>query len=951
MKKVLLIIIVVFASTAWSFSQTYSGGSGTIGDPYQIGNKNDLNYLCENTGEWGKHFIQTADIVFAAEDFQIGGDFYNGGDAYHSIGGRGTGLSFTGTYDGDNHSISNIVLNGGSSSNVGLFGQIEGSGTRLKDLSVYNFKCDMVSQYFGVLVGWVGSNVVIDNVHSSGTLEALGGSYVGGLVGILNSNAQLLNSSSSCHINQAVSFVGGLAGDSENNSFIENCYATGNIKGVNHIGGCVGQHGGTISKSYATGNVSELDEINYCQPLGGLCGSVHSAASVFSCYATGNVTGDDAIGGLVGENWGSINYAFSTGSANGQTNVGGMVGVDNGGSTTASYWDTQTSGNATSAGGTGKTTSEMTTMSTFTTDLWDFVGETTNGTDDIWSMGPACLGAYPVLTYSVGWLLPSVLSSTPSSNCGTGTVDLEAIPSRGTIHWYTLSSGGSSIASGTSYTTPSISNTTSYFAEAVDGACASASRNEVVATIVEVPNFIAASPVYRCGEGSITLSATPTAGVIKWYEVSSGGSAIVDDANYNLSGNDVTINNLTTTTTYYAEAVDGSCIGPRYPVIAELVNCEVKLHPSSCGKVLSSLSELLQVAGINAASNYRYEIRKASDNSFVALSIRGSGQTSFRLSWISGSPFQPGTTYNVRVAPYVNGNWEAYGESCTITTPPPTLNAQSCGKVLSEMGEAVHSEVVDGATRYRFHVSNEAAGFSKISVCALGQNFFRMSWFSSGIQDALVYTVRVSAEVNGEWGPYGEACTITTPVVQTELATASCNASIPNLYTALYSNPVSGATNYRYLVTGPGFNKLSVRNSADNLFRIGWITGVQLNTTYTVRVAAYKNGIWGEYGNSCTVNTPAALSIQDPEALITSGHKLTEISLEVFPNPSEGNLIIRSSHTAQLRLVNELGQLIHVVEVSEFSEFKNELSDLSSGVYYLSGVIEGQPITKKVVVL
>jgi len=51
---------------------------------------------------------------------------------------------------------------------------------------------------------------------------------------------------------------------------------------------------------------------------------------------------------------------------------------------TSSFWDIQTSGQTISAGGTGKTTAEMKTRSTFTDAGWDFVGETENGTEDIW---------------------------------------------------------------------------------------------------------------------------------------------------------------------------------------------------------------------------------------------------------------------------------------------------------------------------------------------------------------------------------------------------------------------------------------------------------------------------------------------------------------------------------------------------------------------------------------
>ena len=90
------------------------------------------------------------------------------------------------------------------------------------------------------------------------------------------------------------------------------------------------------------------------------------------------------VGGLVGyNNGGSITSSYSTGSVRGDHDVGGLVG-DNRGSITTSFWDIETSGQATSDGGTGATTAEMQTASTFLDAGWDFVGETENGTDDIW---------------------------------------------------------------------------------------------------------------------------------------------------------------------------------------------------------------------------------------------------------------------------------------------------------------------------------------------------------------------------------------------------------------------------------------------------------------------------------------------------------------------------------------------------------------------------------------
>ena len=70
----------------------------------------------------------------------------------------------------------------------------------------------------------------------------------------------------------------------------------------------------------------------------------------------------------------------------GLANVGGLIGYRSAGAVTACYWDEESTGQATSAGGTGKTTAQMKTLSTFTDAGWDFTNETANGTNNIWRM-------------------------------------------------------------------------------------------------------------------------------------------------------------------------------------------------------------------------------------------------------------------------------------------------------------------------------------------------------------------------------------------------------------------------------------------------------------------------------------------------------------------------------------------------------------------------------------
>ncbi|UCE48329.1 MAG: hypothetical protein JSW47_22365, partial [Phycisphaerales bacterium] len=124
-------------------------------------------------------------------------------------------------------------------------------------------------------------------------------------------------------------------------------------------------------------------------------------------YATGGITGELRIGGLVGINtWpGKIITCYSVGAVKGTTDVGGLVGFNDEGVIKTSFWDTQTSSRSEMCGreelslgcddDCGKSTALMQRASTFLDAGWDFDGESENGTEDIWTI---CNGlSYPEL--------------------------------------------------------------------------------------------------------------------------------------------------------------------------------------------------------------------------------------------------------------------------------------------------------------------------------------------------------------------------------------------------------------------------------------------------------------------------------------------------------------------------------------------------------------------------
>jgi filamentous hemagglutinin family protein len=120
--------------------------------------------------------------------------------------------------------------------------------------------------------------------------------------------------------------------------------AGGSVRGRDDVGGLVGQNIGTITQAYATGTVS--GESN----AGGLVGQ--NSGTITQTYATGAVSGASNAGGLVGQNSGTITQAYATGAV--PSGGGGLVGR-NSGTITASVWDTETTGRSLAAGA-GSTT-------------------------------------------------------------------------------------------------------------------------------------------------------------------------------------------------------------------------------------------------------------------------------------------------------------------------------------------------------------------------------------------------------------------------------------------------------------------------------------------------------------------------------------------------------------------------------------------------------------------
>ncbi|MCU0913062.1 MAG: hypothetical protein MUC88_00690 [Planctomycetes bacterium] len=307
----------------------YSGGTGEPNDPYHIATAADLIALGETPGGYDKHFLLTADIDLdpnlpGRTVFDRAVIAPDGNDI--NVGWLFDGTPFTGVFDGNGHTISRLTIDGAG--HLGLFGQLA--------------------------PGSLISNLRLATVDVNGIREC----------------------------------VGGLVGENHYGSIVKS-QSTGAVRGDSRVGGLAGQNWGDVSRCYSVGAVSGTG-----WGVGGLVGFNAMGGGVTQCYSAMTVSGNEDVGGLVGLNYATAGRCYSSGVVRGSERVGGLVGSDRQrpgrgatpqfGVVIAGFWDTQTSGQATSAGGAGKITAEMQTAETFLDAGWDFVGEAANGTEDIW---------------------------------------------------------------------------------------------------------------------------------------------------------------------------------------------------------------------------------------------------------------------------------------------------------------------------------------------------------------------------------------------------------------------------------------------------------------------------------------------------------------------------------------------------------------------------------------
>lgn len=357
-RNVLLVAVCLPMSIV---SAQYGGGSGTEGSPFLITTAEEFAAIGDNAADWDKHFRLMNDI-----------DLSGYSEANFHLIGHWVGL--------------------GSTENRPFAGVFEGNGK-----AIVNFRYkDIHLEYLGLFQHVVGT---IRNLKLVRATVIGGGFGTGALIGYLEKGG--ISGCSAVQVDASGNWrVGGLVGSTE--GLIHSSSSTGQVSGVQYVGGLIGYINGqgTVAFSYSKADVVGSESV------GGLVGATAKVESlVDSCYAMGRVDGGVNVGGLVGQViMGTVFKCFSTGEVSGNDYVGGLVGhkrnLDEA-VVMGSVWDTETSKQAESPGGVGKTTAEMKSYDTYAAFAWMFPQQWV-----LWCEGVN----YPVLT----WQMPAADVTCPN---------------------------------------------------------------------------------------------------------------------------------------------------------------------------------------------------------------------------------------------------------------------------------------------------------------------------------------------------------------------------------------------------------------------------------------------------------------------------------------------------------------------------------------------------------
>ncbi|WP_295093512.1 gliding motility-associated C-terminal domain-containing protein [uncultured Flavobacterium sp.] len=421
---------------------------------------------------------------------------------------------------------------------------------------------------------------------------------------------------------------------------------------------------------------------------------------------------------------------------------------------------------------------------------------------------------------------PTITGSSPASRCGTGEVTLGAEASAGTINWFAAPTGGLSLGTGESFTTPSLSTTTSYYVEATDNSCTTPTRTEVKATINTIPTINSTTEASNCGAGSLQLKATASTGAtINWYADPTTSTVLGTGATFNTP-------TLSATTTYYVGAVTAAgCTSTSRIAVAAVINT-----PSSI--VFTSGTRNPTVCSGAPVPSAVYTFGGSATNATVSnlpAGLSAAVDTNAKTVTISGNPTAAGT-YTITTVGHTAPCTEATIQGTVTLTPNVTISPFSPATSSRCQGAGTDTRTTTASNSTSISYSLDAASIAGGNTinATTGVVTYAAGW--SG-------TTTITASAAGCNGPATTTHTVTVNALPTATITGNLTACLTTTLTAVsnassptyvwYKNNVviSGQTSSSLVVNSDGDYKVKVRNTVTSCEQTSVVSTVKVNDT------------------------------------------------------------------------------------------------------------------------
>jgi hypothetical protein len=382
------------------------------------------------------------------------------------------------------------------------------------------------------------------------------------------------------------------------------------------------------------------------------------------------------------------------------------------------------------------------------------------------------------------------------------------------------------------------------------------------------------------------------------------------------------------------DGIDNNCDGSLNDGCPSVVTALEAVHDNQNLPMISTTLRAVNPNYTGPFANtlqYRFRVTNLTTNaeSILTRTVRG-----FQLIMLDPGFYTFETSYSVSVALVINGEEQPYGVARVVTTPSvPTTQVIStlCGNTLAAVDSRIDVVQVNSATLYRFKISK--VGLANDERFVEGTFYgFKLNMIPTGVGEvgyvsynsSYLVSAQARVEIDGEevWSDYGSVCTVSTPNLPTTfISDEYCDLEVSDVTQRIYATYFSGAATYRFLLEeveiGEDDEEIILYSQfvdrTSNFFRLNMFTGLELGTTYRVRVALGFNGEFGPYGagKDCSVTY---ITAEEPEPIMRATTSMTDFSASAYPNPFNNsfNLDIKGNPTApiQVTVYDMMGRLL-----------------------------------------